>query len=466
MEPNPLEFIEEVDKPRYTGFILLVMFLGAGIYFISGLADMKNIKDNWEKYRCSPSVMPFASLYGQDTQETFSFCMKNMFSGYAGELLGPFYGILGGFVKALMTLIKSANSIRLMIASLFGGITTIMQEFTTRFSQFMMRIRISAMRIKFMMYRVMGMMMSVLFIGLSGITSALNFGDTALFGLLDMLSCFPTHTVVDIKQKGKIPIKDVRVGDVFNDTDGTTVTSVFRFYSDGVSMMKMPDGTEVSSTHYIWDSDMQHWYKAYNHPDALPNGSHTGGFTNPLICLNTNTHKIPIGDYIYRDFDETDEADIPCGALVEKRVNGYEPTDPYNGPFESSLHPATPIKVLTSEGIEILPISAIQPGMKLSNNGIVVAKIEKKVTHAVRLTNGYVMAASTLVWSPTAKKWVRAEQTPEALPLRPPPKPFITLIVSNSVIEGENGTLVRDYIEIFSQEIQAGYDDLMKKIPL
>ena len=104
--------------------------------------------------------------------------------------------------------------------------------------------------------------------------------------------------------------------------------------------------------------------------------------------------------------------------------------------------------------------------MKLSNNGIVVAKIDKKVTRAVRLTNGYVMAASTLVWSQTAKKWIRAEHTPDATPLRPPPKPFITLLVSNSVIEGENGTLVRDYIEIFSQEIQAGYDNLMKKLPL
>ncbi len=102
------------DPPRYTGFLILVILLGVGIYFMTNLPDFKEIKNNWAKYRCSPQVMPFASFYGQDTAENFQFCMKNIFSGYAGEILGPFYGILGGFIKVLMNLINSANSIRVM----------------------------------------------------------------------------------------------------------------------------------------------------------------------------------------------------------------------------------------------------------------------------------------------------------------------------------------------------------------
>ncbi len=464
MDQAPMDFIEDVEKPRYTGFILLVFFLAGGIKLISGFADIKHIKVNWEKYRCSPMVMPFASLYGHDTQETFSFCMKNIFSGYAGELLGPFFGILGGFVTVLMTLIKSANSIRLMIASLFGGITTIMQEFTTRFTQFMMRIRISAMRMKFMMYRVLGIMNAVLFMGISGITSALNFGDTAIFGLLDTL-CFPKDTLVDIKGRGKIPIKDVKIGDVFAASETSVVTGTFEFLGDGQAMVKMPDGTEVSSNHYVWHEPTNHWYPAYRHPDAIPYGQHSGGVANPLICLNTADHKFPIGDYVYRDYDETDEGDIPCMAWVEKRVNGCEPTDPYEGPFEGSLHPVTPVKVLINGEVTQIPISVVQPGMRLSNNGLVIGKINRLVGDAVRLTDGTVCAASTLVWSPTAKRWIRAARTSEALPILPTPRvPFTTLIVSNSAIETQTGTVVRDYIEVFSHETKAVYDELMDKI--
>jgi hypothetical protein len=464
---NSQMFIEDVEKPRYTGFILLVMFLGFGIYFISGLSDIKNVKANWEKYRCSPSIMPFAALYGHDTQETFSFCMKNIFSGYSAELLGPFYGILGGFVKALMTLIKSANSIRLMIASLFGGITTIMQEFTNRFSQFMMRIRISAMRMKFMMYRVLGIMNSVLFMGISGITSALNFGDTVIFSLLDTI-CFPGDTLVEIKERGSIPIKDVKIGDVFADDDGAIVTGTFKFLGDGQAMVKMPDGTEVSSNHYVWHEPSQHWYPAYRHPDAIPYGIHNGGTSRMLYCLNTANHKFPIGKYIYRDYDETDEGDEACMAWVEKRVNGViGPSDPYKGPFEASFHPNTPIKVRSTEGeITTMRISALQPGMRLSNNGLVIGKIKRYIKDAVLTQNGYIMAASTLVWSATANKWIRAGRLPNVESLPTPTTPFITLIVSNSAIELADDTITRDYLEVFSNETKAVYDELMDKLPL
>ncbi len=481
---NSLDFIEEVEKPRYTGFILLVMFLAGGIYFITGLADISKIKANWEKYRCSPAVMPFAALYGHDTQETFSFCMKNIFSGYAGELLGPFYGILGGFVSVLMTLIKSANSIRLMIASLFGGITTIMQEFTDRFSQFMLRIRISAMRMKFMMYRVLGIMNSVLFMGISGITSALNFGDTVVFDLLDTI-CFPGDTMVDIKGRGKIPIKDVRIGDVFAETavsqsrlacnaslatdEPSVVTGTFKFFGDGQAMVKMPDGTEVSSNHYVWHAPSEHWYPAYRHPDAIPFGVHSGGTSRMLYCLNTSNHKFPIGNYIYRDYDETDEGDKGCMAWVEKRVNGTHGgvTDPYKGPFEASFHPNTPVKVRLTDGeITTMRISAIQPGMRLSNNGVVIGKIERQIQNAVLMPNGYIMAASTLVWSNKANKWVRAERLPNVESLPTPTTPFTTLIVSNSAIELADDTITRDYLEVFSNETKAVYDELMDKLPL
>jgi hypothetical protein len=449
---NPLE-----EAPRYSGFLLLVLLLGIGIYFMNNLPDFKEIESNWPKYRCSPQVMPFAAFYGHDTAENFQFCMKNIFSGYAGEILGPFYGILGGFVKVLINLIKSANSIRVMFASLMGGITTIFQEFTSRFSQFMMRIRISTIRMKFLIYRIMGIMTSVMYMGTAGITSALNFGDTIVFDFLDTF-CFPPDTIVNIKGKGPIPIRQVEIGDVFEGAGQERVEGRFRFMADGQAMVRMADGTIVSSNHYVLNEQTGAWVPAYRHPDANPYDLWMGGATEPLICLNTSTHTFPIGSYVYRDYDESSEGDVPCMAWVEKKVNGSSGT-PYQGSFEGSLHPETIVRM--SDG-STMPIKVVQLGQKLANHGTVIGKVERVITKKVH-HNGIQMAASTLVWSPKQQRWVRAAFLVEEEPTNTN-ETFISLIVSNSVIELENGCVVRDYLEVMSKDTKGIYDEVMEKM--
>jgi hypothetical protein len=39
---------------------------------------IKKIKKNWPEYRCNPTIMPFASLFGQDTMTNFAFCVENL----------------------------------------------------------------------------------------------------------------------------------------------------------------------------------------------------------------------------------------------------------------------------------------------------------------------------------------------------------------------------------------------------
>lgn len=55
------------------------------------------------------------------------------------------------------------------------------------------------------------------------------------------------------------------------------------------------------------------------HPDARPLGPWG---TEPLYCLNTDTHHIPIGGYVFMDYDETAEADEEAMQRVESHVNG------------------------------------------------------------------------------------------------------------------------------------------------
>ena len=75
--------------------LLIVVIFGL-LFFSSILTNgLQDIKDNWPKYRCSPTYMPFASYLGYDTMENFSYCVGNIQKDLMGFFLSPIQYILG-----------------------------------------------------------------------------------------------------------------------------------------------------------------------------------------------------------------------------------------------------------------------------------------------------------------------------------------------------------------------------------
>ena len=60
-----------------SAIFIIIVFIG--LYVLSFLViGTKYIQDNWSLYRCNPTVMPFASMFGHDTSENFTYCIQNM----------------------------------------------------------------------------------------------------------------------------------------------------------------------------------------------------------------------------------------------------------------------------------------------------------------------------------------------------------------------------------------------------
>ena len=138
---------------------------------IIGSADTSNISKNWPKYRCNPTVMPFASFYGHDTTENLDFCLKGMLNSEMGGALSPIFQILATFLGTITTLVGVANNIRLEMATFMGGINTIFQNFTDRFVQLSSNIRSSAQRIRMLMGRIYGSFFAMIFMSISAMTA-------------------------------------------------------------------------------------------------------------------------------------------------------------------------------------------------------------------------------------------------------------------------------------------------------
>lgn len=77
--------------------ILLTFVILQFILTISG--NIANIRRDWDKHKCNPAIMPFASLYGHDTTITFIECIKSSQVNFMQVFLEPIYASLYYFAN-------------------------------------------------------------------------------------------------------------------------------------------------------------------------------------------------------------------------------------------------------------------------------------------------------------------------------------------------------------------------------
>ena len=427
--------------------LMTLIFIGA-LVGMNKLIDVEKIKNNWPEYRCRPDVMVTAGLYGHNASENIEFCLNNGFKQRATAAMGPFYSFLAMFVNILMTLLKSINSIRLIFATIVGSVTKIFSEFSERIKAFFYRIQATGMRMKWLMGRVVASIYSVLFMGMSGMKAMTNFSNTFLFKFLDTF-CFDPNTRISTA-RGVLSIREVVIGDVLE--DGSRVTGTFSFDSDGQDMVTLPrpNGQPilVSTNHYMQYNGK--WIHTADHPDARPAEPWSGGTKDPLICLNTDTHTFVIGDYVFRDYDETEEGDAETMQHVLSQLNGktapITSVKEYNCCFAGNTQVATPSGPVSAKDIVLGQAFA---------QGHVCGIVKKEVTQVCEI-DGTLYAPGTAIWVEKEQCWKRAGDAAPTVPCTP--TPFYSFVVTpGACIPLVNGTIVRDYVEVHSPDTEQAY---------
>jgi hypothetical protein len=431
------------DYGSWWWFLFTTVLLAILWYGIQSVMNIAEIVSNWPKYRCSPSVMPFASFYGYDTGENFQYCMKQIFQGQVGGVTGPFATIMATMIQNLSSFMKNLNSLRVMMATLVGGVTKIFQEFVDRFRLALSQFKLAALKIQMLMKRVFGTMYAMIYMGLSGVTAGLNFADTFIFKFLDVF-CFAPTTIIEIQGKGHIEIQDVKLGDICS--NGARVVSTYRFIADGQPMVWI-GGTKVSSNHLVKYGSI--FVSACEHPDSWASGDWLGGSQEPLICLDTNTHEIPIDGYTYSDWDETHESDSATMNLADSMVNGTGVDSKYfNWKYQPAYDPSLEIRMKNGTTKRIVDL---QLGDEVSTGRI--TGIGKRLVQETVLTpHGSQVTPSTLVWN--GHSWIRAGFLADPV-LHETPLEFLTLIVlSSATVEVTNGDYFRDMLEVHSPHME------------
>lgn len=434
-------------------FVLIFMIIIAIVmtFGVSKIFDVKKIKNNWAEERCSPMIMPFASIFGYNTKENFEFCMGKIFNTHSMPFFGSIGTMFSHFTGLLHSIFDSISSLRNIIASLGGGINVIFQEFTERISNFFFKLRLSAIHIKTLIGRMYAIMFSVMYMGMSAITGVTTFTNTFLFSFLNIF-CFPANTLINVEGKGLIPIKDIQIGDTLEPTN-SKVTATFRFFSKGQPMVKL-GSVIVSTNHYVYHNGQS--IKAGNHPDAIQIDNWNSD--DPLYCLNTSDNKIPIDNLLFLDYDETSDGDKDTMNLIQNRINATNINNDFKfKEYCAAIHEDTVIKTINGNK----KAKDIIIGDKLVTGGEVVGLIRREVNEICKLSNGVITTPSTLYWNTLLNKWERFGENLEFI--REKYELISFIVIPNSQIELEDGLRIRDYVELCSPDSEIHYSKCLER---
>ena len=429
--------------------ILTILIVFLLVFGIGRIFDIRNIKKNWATERCKPIIMPLAGLFGFDAKENFEFCMGQIFNSHSMPYLGSIGSLFTQFSSLLQMVFDSISSLRNIIASLGGGINVVFQEFTERISMFFFKLRLSAIHIKSLIGRMYAILFSVMYMGMSGITGMTSFTNTFLFSFLDTF-CFPGDTKINIQGKGKIPIKNINIGDVILPSN-SIVTGTFKFYSKGQPMVKI-GSTIVSTNHYVKYVDFT--IKAGDHPEAIKLGSWDSD--EPLYCLDTNDNKIIIDGVEFLDYDETSLGDLSTMNFIEERINAEKVNKDYKfKEYCPAIDENAKVKTLNGQ----IMAKDIKIGDKLTTGSEVIGLIRRKVSQ-ICYYNNTIVTPSTLIWNKEKSKWNRIGEIADIIEEDKELVSFI--VVPNSQIELENNLRIRDYMEMCSPDSEMCYTNLLE----
>jgi hypothetical protein len=289
--------------------------------------------------------------------------------------------------------------------------------------------------------------------GMSAQTGIANFGDTFIFKFVDTF-CFPPEQEVILESGEKIPISDVVVNDILQ--GGHRVQTTYMFAADGQEMVTLGN-VEVSSNHFVKYNGK--WIMARDHPDAKISKSWSGGKERPLICLTTHDHILPIGNYIFADYDETDEANAITQGWVDTSLNGRRKLTPHpNVSYDVGSPYTTMVKTLNG----YKPLYDIKLGDKLNERDTVIGIQVSEINDFSSLPDNQRIARGALVWNSNKGEWVRAYSIyPDAIS---GPTETIALFVSpGAKYEIQGGHIIRDAMEIYSPDTKKSYAEILLK---
>tara|TARA_B100000902_G_C27299179_1_gene911775 strand:- start:1213 stop:2208 length:996 start_codon:yes stop_codon:yes gene_type:complete len=317
--------------------IIIIIFIVL-LFFNILVVGIKNVKENWPQYRCNPMVMPFASIFGKDTSENFTYCIQTMQSNYMSTLMQPLDYNFSVISELGSSLTNSINDVRAFFDKFRNMITSLIQNIFGIFLNIIIEFQKLMINIKDLFGKFIGILAALIYtldgsiitmesvwkgppgkavraIGKAG-DKINKIGKKASKKLSKL--CFHPETKIQTLDGKFIAMKDIKLGAVLKNK--ARVISVMRIdnldeNNNHIEKFYKVEGGEnnkpiyVTGSHLIYDPILKNYVKVENLRGIKPSIL-TDITSNELSCLITSNHSIPIGEWLFHDWEDNSNSSI------------------------------------------------------------------------------------------------------------------------------------------------------------
>jgi hypothetical protein len=288
-------------------FILLYVFniLAVGI---------KQVQNDWPNYRCNPTVMPFASVFGHDTASNFTYCIQNMQSNYMGYLMQPLHYNFSVIGNISASLTQGLSDVRAFFNNIRNYVTSIVQSIFGVFLNILIEFQRVTIDMKDLFGKLIGIMATLMYT-LTGAIMTMKSAWAGPPGQLTRALCFHPETKIKLKDGSLVAMKDVPLNAILK--NGSKVCAVMNISNldetgkyieqlyelEGENAIDKDDNTDkilVSGSHLVYEKKS----KKFIPVEDLREIKVANTNSENLTCLITSDHIIPIGKWIFHDWED------------------------------------------------------------------------------------------------------------------------------------------------------------------
>ena len=129
-----------------TALIIISIFilLNASLSLLIGISKIKN---NWEKYKCNPGIMPFAQIFGHDPIENAKECVEIIQMDFMSVFLAPFYSAIQYFISGSAVFVNLFEKLKSFSNIGSFDITQLSEKIKERFNSIMTGVNTTFIKI-------------------------------------------------------------------------------------------------------------------------------------------------------------------------------------------------------------------------------------------------------------------------------------------------------------------------------
>lgn len=274
--------------------------------------NYNKINDNWNDYKCSPLIMPFAGAFGRDPTSNFTECISAMQGDFMKIFLQPIeyvIALLGDSAKMFTTAIQD---IREVLDKVRTFLSSILEKIFGIFLNVILEVQKLIISIKDLVGKLIGVLITSLYLMDTSVKTMESIWNGPPGQLLNAL-CFHPKTKIKLKNEKILHMEQVKIGDILQNGSEVYATMKIKNKKDNKYLSQMycfKNGIDnepifVTDGHLVEISDNNFTY-VKNHPDSYKCSQMN---SDELICFITNDHIIQIGDYKFGDWE--DEGTLP-----------------------------------------------------------------------------------------------------------------------------------------------------------